>query len=448
MAGFAAAFIVVCYIAMWTRPNPVLWAASSLVTVLGYGACAFGRAPEAISDAHWMLAAGGLAVLHLIAILPGRGRASADPQFNIALGLYAIAAAALAAFAAAMVYEGLWLTLAWSLLVPITAIVAVVMPLRLLGAIASVVAAVVALRLFAARELWFYANGLWLGPHFVLYAYGGPAAVFWTSSWTLSRTGHRNAAIALEGVALGLGIALISLELRILIGGGLRVGDPGLLEASAHAVAWLGATVGLLHRLKQGPSLVPLWGSRILLLAASAILLAGCLYTLNPLLTGKPLEGGPFFNTLILGYLLPAIMIAFISQRLDRIGWGSLKPLFGAFALLLALAYLTLETKRYFQGAVLTAPALSDAENYAYSAVWLAFAVALLIAGIWRKQPYWRYAGLIVAALVIVKVFALDMAGLPGLYRIASATGLGLCLLGIGYLYAHFLQPSQAAATQ
>jgi hypothetical protein len=55
MAGFAAAFIVLCYIALWTRPNPVLWAASSLVTVLGYGACAFGRAPEAISDAHWML---------------------------------------------------------------------------------------------------------------------------------------------------------------------------------------------------------------------------------------------------------------------------------------------------------------------------------------------------------------------------------------------------------
>jgi uncharacterized membrane protein len=218
------------------------------------------------------------------------------------------------------------------------------------------------------------------------------------------------------------------------------------LEASAHAVAWLGATIGLLYRLKHGPSLVPLWGSRILLLAASFVLLAGCLGTLNPLVTGKPLEGGPFFNTLILAYLLPAILIAFISGRLERIGWVSLKPLFGGFALLLALAYLTLQTKRYFQGPLLVEQALSDAENYAYSAVWLAFAVVLLIAGIWRRQATWRYAGLIVAALVIVKVFALDMAGLPGLYRIASAMGLGLCLLGIGYLYARFLQPSPKEA--
>jgi uncharacterized membrane protein len=153
-----------------------------------------------------------------------------------------------------------------------------------------------------------------------------------------------------------------------------------------------------------------------------------------------------FFNTLILAYLLPAVLIAYISQRLARIGWEGAKPLFGGFALLLALAYLTLETKRFFQGPVLTASALSDAENYSYSAVWLAFAVALLIAGIWRGQQYWRYAGLIVAALVVVKVFLLDMSGLAGLYRIASFIGLGVCLVGIGYLYARFVQPLDTAS--
>ena len=36
------------------------------------------------------------------------------------------------------------------------------------------------------------------------------------------------------------------------------------------------------------------------------------------------------------------------------------------------------------------------------------------------------------------------MSGLSGLYRIASFVGLGFCLVGIGYLYARFVQPLDA----
>ena len=230
----------------------------------------------------------------------------------------------------------------------------------------------------------------------------------------------------------------------MLIGGGVYNDDPGLLESSAHALAWLGAAIGLLYRQKHDPSPVPLWGSRFLLLAASAALTFGNLTALNPIVTERAIEGDVFANTLLLAYLLPALLIAVIVPWLDRIGWGGTKPLFGIFALVLALAYLTLQTKRFFQGPVLTLDAISDAEIYAYSAVWLAFALALLIAGIWRGRKYLRYAGLTVAALVVIKVFVLDMSGLSGLYRIASFIGLGLCLVGIGYLYARYVQPLDA----
>ena len=447
MAGFAAAFIIVCYAAMWLRPNPVLWAATGLGTVLGYGFIAYGRAPEAISDHQWMLAAAGLALLHLIAMLAGRKKIGV-PAYSTALGLYAIAATVLAGFACAMVLENVRLTLAWSLLVPVLALVAFILPVRFLGAIAGVLATIVTLRLLIARELWFDLNNLWLGPHFVLYAYGVPALVFWLSNFIFARKSYTRAAIALEGTALGLAIALISLELRVLIGGGFDTAEPDLLETSAHALAWLGAAIGLLYRQKHESSPVPLWGSRLLLLGASAVLLYANLGALNPIVTGKPLEGDTFFNTLLLAYLLPALLIALIVPWLKRIGWGSAQPLFGVFALILALAYLTLETKRIFQGPVLTFEALSDAENYAYSAVWLAFALCLLITGIWRRQKYLRYAGLIVAALVVVKVFLLDMSGLSGLYQIASFIGLGLCLVGIGYLYARFVRPLDAGNTE
>ena len=41
--------------------------------------------------------------------------------------------------------------------------------------------------------------------------------------------------------------------------------------------------------------------------------------------------------------------------------------------------------------------------------------------------------------LVVLKVFLFDLSNLEGLYRIASFIGLGLCLVGIGWLYQRFV---------
>ena len=89
---------------------------------------------------------------------------------------------------------------------------------------------------------------------------------------------------------------------------------------------------------------------------------------------------------------------------------------------------------------------LSVAESYAYSAVWLGFALALFGAGIRLGKPYIRYAGLGVMVIVVLKVFLWDMSSLEGLYRIASFIGLGLCLVGIGWLYQRFVQKAEKRA--
>lgn len=86
-------------------------------------------------------------------------------------------------------------------------------------------------------------------------------------------------------------------------------------------------------------------------------------------------------------------------------------------------------------------------ESYAYSAVWLALALALFIAGLRLGRQPIRYAGLGVMVLVVLKVFLLDLSSLEGLYRIASFIGLGFCLVGIGWLYQRFAQTRQAAHT-
>jgi uncharacterized membrane protein len=87
---------------------------------------------------------------------------------------------------------------------------------------------------------------------------------------------------------------------------------------------------------------------------------------------------------------------------------------------------------------------MSDAEDYTYSAVWLAFGVALLLAGIALQSQPARLASAAVVILDIVKVFLHDLAGVQGIWRALSFIGLGLVLIGIGWLYQRLLFPRRA----
>ena len=86
-------------------------------------------------------------------------------------------------------------------------------------------------------------------------------------------------------------------------------------------------------------------------------------------------------------------------------------------AIALALVYLTLEVRTIFHGPVLRGQAVTDAEDYTYSAVWLAFGVALLLAGIALKSQPARFASAAVVILTVVKVFLHDLAGVQGVYK-------------------------------
>ena len=114
-------------------------------------------------------------------------------------------------------------------------------------------------------------------------------------------------------------------------------------------------------------------------------------------------------------------------------------------ALVLVLAFITLEIKRIYQGPYLVAWPLTAAEDYSTSAAWLVTALTLFVAGLRFARAYLRYAGLAVMVLVSLKVFLWDLSGLGGLYQIASFLGLGLCLVGIAYLYTRFMQVPQKA---
>jgi len=69
------------------------------------------------------------------------------------------------------------------------------------------------------------------------------------------------------------------------------------------------------------------------------------------------------------------------------------------------------------------------------SVLWTLYAAAALAWGLARSIPGVRYGALGLLGIVVVKVFLVDLAELPAIYRILSFLVLGLVLLGVSYVY-------------
>jgi uncharacterized membrane protein len=181
----------------------------------------------------------------------------------------------------------------------------------------------------------------------------------------------------------------------------------------------------------------------VTVLVAAALVVGSLIYA-NPLLSAQEVGPWPLLNWLIPAYGVPALLMAILSRDLHdpQRSWIALS--LSTLAVLLGFAFVTLELRQWFQGSRLDYGSVSTAENYAYSVGWILYGVALLIAGIVRGGVTLRWASLAVVVLAMAKVFLRDAAVLTDLYRVASFLGLGLSLIGIGYLYQRvvFRRPS------
>jgi len=61
------------------------------------------------------------------------------------------------------------------------------------------------------------------------------------------------------------------------------------------------------------------------------------------------------------------------------------------------------------------------------------------------RAPCLSQGALAILILTVRKVFLSDMAALGGLYRVASFLGLGLFLVGIGYIYQRYVFTAKKA---
>jgi uncharacterized membrane protein len=281
--------------------------------------------------------------------------------------------------------------------------------------------------------------------NWLLYGYGVPAIAFWYAGWTMRKRGDDVPVRMVESGALLFTVLLVFLEIRHLMNQGNVFRDnTGLAEVALQVCCGLAMTIGLERLRHRSGSIVHDLGAWVIASLSLAGIVFGLFTLENPLLTGDPV-GGTFFNLILLGYGLPAVLAAALALlvRGTRPRFYSIVAV--VIAVVLALAYLTLEVTTLFHGPVLTRGRTTDAEQYTYSAVWLGFGVALLLVGILLRSQPARLASAAVVVLTIAKVFLVDMADLTGVYRALSFIGLGLVLVGIGWLYQRLLFPQRTS---
>jgi uncharacterized membrane protein len=179
--------------------------------------------------------------------------------------------------------------------------------------------------------------------------------------------------------------------------------------------------------------------SRLVILLGLAAALAGPGLAVNPLWSHQRVGGTPLVNVLAAAYGLPAMLAIAAGAEVRRQGGRRLPRLASAAALLLGFAWISATVRQLFHGTFLDAGPAGAAERYAYSAAWVLYGVALLLAGIARRGPILRYGSLAVMLLAVAKVFLYDTARLSDLYRVLSFLGLGASLLLLGFLYQRFV---------
>jgi uncharacterized membrane protein len=156
-----------------------------------------------------------------------------------------------------------------------------------------------------------------------------------------------------------------------------------------------------------------------------------------------PLPFVPLINPLDLTQGFVLVVIALWLQRLRNGGEASL-PSFSAEAagavaaalLLFWVTFTTLRTLHHWADVPWTASGLwaSRIVQTALSIVWSLFALAAMVIANRRRYRMAWLAGAALLALVVAKLFFVDLSQVGGVERIVSFIGVGVLLLVIGYM--------------
>jgi uncharacterized membrane protein len=446
-ALFAIAFGAAGFLGQGRHSNalvPVIWSASGVFTPLALLIALYARIAHLDRSVPFAILAVGLAILFAAAteVLTRR-----EPRPGLVSSTALFATGTLAALALALTFalDKGWLTIALALTSAGAAWVSTQRPIPFLRTLASILAGIVVLRVGYEPRIVGDAVGTTPIFNWLLWGYGIPALSFWTAGIFLRRRGDDAPLRAVEAAAILFTVLLVFLEIRHAMNSGDVYRDTaGLTETALQVCASLAMAIGLERlRLRSG-SIVHNVSAILLTLFAGAATLVGLFFLDNPAIWHIEING-EFINQLLLGYAAPAVLALLLSYAVAGQRHAAYANTLAAGALVLALSYISLEIRRFYQGPILSHGGTPDIEQYTYSIAWLGFGVLLLVIGLLFSSRRARLASAVVIALMIAKVFLVDLSTLTGVYRALSFMGLGLVLVAIGWFYQKVLFRREAA---
>ena len=440
-AGFGVAFGAAGFLAQGRSIGaivPVVWAAAGVFTPLALLVALYARIAHLDRSIPFAIIAIAVAAA-FAAITEILTKRDARPGQMIATALYATGTLAALALAFTFALEKGWLTIALALMSLGTAWISLKRPIPSLRALSAILAGIVVLR--TGHEPRIVGSDLGTTPIFnwLLLGYGIPAASFWLGAHFLRKRGDDGPLRSLEAAAILFTVLLAFTEIRHYINNGdIYRRSSDLIEIGLQVCVALAMAIGLERlRIRTG-SVIHNLGALLLTWFAGLAILFGLFFIANPAIWSIRIEG-TFINPLILGYAIPAVLALLLSYAVAGRRAAAYTNTIAAGALVLALAWITLEIRRLYHGPLMNSFNTFDAEQYTYSVAWLVFGVILLAIGLLLPSQRARLASAVMIGITVLKVFLIDMSNLTGAYRAFSFIGLGLVLVAIGWLYQRIL---------
>lgn len=226
--------------------------------------------------------------------------------------------------------------------------------------------------------------------------------------------------------------ALAAAATLVMIGGAFSLGFTRIARSQGqsrmHILRWAAEVLGIMGMV---------WGALSLFIVLNPISpIADWEYPRNSIYMGD----GLLFNLIGYAYALPFVLFALIiwlgkNNKSKIYQWSAL-----GFTALLASFWINLTIRHFYHGMEISYASVTQAENYTYSIVWLLIGILVLYLGIrWREQLLRKISGLIIL-VVVLKAFLIDMSNLEGVLRAISFIGLGITLMGIGFVYQRALK--------
>jgi uncharacterized membrane protein len=177
---------------------------------------------------------------------------------------------------------------------------------------------------------------------------------------------------------------------------------------------------------------------------------------LNPAVLEYHTRGAaPLLNWYLYAYGL-AIASLFTASRLlapprESVFGINAQSVTYALGVVLSFLLLNIEIADYFTAPGSRSRAFDFSGNFArdmcYTIAWALFALGLLAAGIWKKQPYVRYAAIALLSVALLKLFFNDLAHLEALYRVGALFAVAVIAIVASFAYQRFLPSNEKRAS-